>query len=85
VVDGAIVSATLGGEVVILDGKDGSIINTVDTVRTFTTLNKEIVGKGGSIDAHGISAGAGMVFINSGYGSFGQTPGNVLIALKPRQ
>jgi len=85
VVDGAIVSATLGGEVVILDGKDGSIINTVDTVRTFTTLNKEIVGKGGSIDAHGISAGAGMVFINSGYGSFGQTPGNVLIALKPKQ
>jgi len=85
VVDGAIVGATLGGEVVILDGKNGSVINTVDTVRTFTTLNKDIVGKGGSIDAHGISAGAGMVFINSGYGSFGQTPGNVLIALKPKQ
>ena len=85
VVDGAIVGATLGGEVVILDGKDGRVINTVDTVRTFATLNKDIVGKGGSIDAHGISAGAGMVFINSGYGSFGQTPGNVLIALKPKQ
>jgi len=25
-----------------------------------------------------------MLFINSGYGSFGQTPGNVLIALKPK-
>ena len=40
---------------------------------------------GGSIDAHSISAGAGMVFINSGYGSFGQTGGNVLIAYKPKK
>jgi polyvinyl alcohol dehydrogenase (cytochrome) len=46
------------------------------------TINK-VAGKGGSIDAHGISAGAGMVFINSGYGSFSQTPGNLFIALKP--
>ena len=84
-VDGAIVGATLGGEVIILDGADGHVINTIDTVQTFATLNKDVAGKGGSIDSHGISAGAGMVFINSGYGSFGQTPGNVLIALKPKQ
>jgi len=25
-----------------------------------------------------------MLFVNSGYGSFGQTPGNVLIAYRPR-
>ena len=84
VVDGAVVGATLGGEVIILDGADGHVINTIDTVRSFNVLNKDVVGKGGSIDSHGISAGAGMIFINSGYGSFGQTPGNVLIALKPK-
>ena len=85
VLDGAIVGATLGGEVIILDGADGHVINTIDTVRTYAALNKDVVGKGGSIDSHSISAGAGMLFINSGYGSFGQTPGNVLIALKPKQ
>lgn len=85
VLDGAVVGATLGGEVIILDGSDGHVINTIDTVRTFTALNKDVAGKGGSIDSHSISAGAGMLFINSGYGSFGQTPGNVLIALKPKQ
>jgi hypothetical protein len=26
---------------------------------------------------------AGMVFVTSGYGSFTQTPGNLLVALKP--
>ena len=66
------------------DGADGRVINRLDTVGAKTTLNKDIAGKGGSIDAHGLSAGAGMLFVNSGYGSFGQTPGNVLIAYRPR-
>ncbi len=84
VIDGATVGATLGGEVIILDNATGQVINRLDTVGPRTTLNKDIAGKGGSIDAHSISAGAGMLFINSGYGLFGQTPGNVLIAYRPR-
>lgn len=83
VIDGAVVGATLGGQVIILDGKSGSVISTLDTVGPRPTLNKEVAGKGGSIDSHSISAGAGMLFINSGYGSFSQTPGNVLIAYRP--
>jgi polyvinyl alcohol dehydrogenase (cytochrome) len=85
VVDGAIVGATLGGEVIILDGADGRVINRIDTVGPIATLNKDVDGKGGSADAHAISAGAGMIFINSGYGQFGQTGGNVLIAYKAKQ
>lgn len=85
VVDGAVIGATLGGEVIILDGADGRVINRIDTIGPVETLNKDVAGKGGSIDAHSISAGAGMVFINSGYGQFGQTGGNVLIAFKPKQ
>lgn len=84
VVDGALVGATLGGEVIILDGADGRVINRLDTIGPKTPLNKDVAGKGGSIDAHGLSAGAGMLFVNSGYGSFGQTPGNVLIAYRPK-
>jgi polyvinyl alcohol dehydrogenase (cytochrome) len=84
VVDGALVGATLGGEVIILDTEDGRVLNRLDTTGARNVLNKDVAGKGGSIDSHAISAGAGMIFINSGYGSFGQTPGNVLIAYKPK-
>jgi polyvinyl alcohol dehydrogenase (cytochrome) len=85
VVDGAIIGATLGGQVVIFDAKTGAVLNKFDTVGPTATLNKDVTGNGGSIDSHSISAGAGMVFINSGYGSFGQTGGNVLIAYKPKK
>jgi len=83
VVDGAVVGGTLGGQVIILDGKNGKVLKMIDTIGPAKTINTGVPGKGGSIDSHGISAGAGMIFINSGYGSFSQTPGNVLIALKP--
>ncbi|MDP3495791.1 MAG: PQQ-binding-like beta-propeller repeat protein [Hyphomonadaceae bacterium] len=85
VIDGAIVGATLGGQVFIFDATTGAVINRFDTVGPAKPLNKDVVGNGGSIDAHGISAGAGMIFINSGYGSFGQTGGNVLIAYRPKK
>jgi polyvinyl alcohol dehydrogenase (cytochrome) len=71
--------------VIILDGADGRVINRFDTVGPIATLNKDVAGKGGSIDAHAISAGAGMIFINSGYGQFGQTGGNVLIAYRAKK
>lgn len=61
------------------------MINKLDTVGPVTPINKDVAGKGGSIDSHGISAGAGMVFISSGYSAFGQTGGNALIAYKPKQ
>ncbi len=58
VIDGAIVGATLGGQVIILDGKTGAVIKTIDTIGPAATLNKDVAGKGGSIDSHGVSAGA---------------------------
>ena len=85
VIDGAVVGATLGGQVFILDSKTGALINKLDTVGPQKTLNSAVAGKGGSIDSHGVSAGMGMIFVNSGYGSFSQTPGNVLIAYKPKK
>jgi polyvinyl alcohol dehydrogenase (cytochrome) len=39
--------------------------------------------KGGSIDSASIYAANGMLLVNSGYGMFGQVPGNVLLAFKP--
>ena len=83
VVDGAVVVATLDGKIVVVDGKSGAVMKTVDTIGTMPTVNG-IAGHGGSIDSHAISAGDGMVFVTSGYGAFAQTPGNVLVALKPK-
>ena len=83
VIDGALVAGTLDGKVFVFDAKTGKILTTIDTVGPQTT-NNGVDGKGGSIEAHGLSAGNGMIFVNSGYGSFGQTAGNVLIALKPK-
>ena len=82
VVDGAVIGGTLDGRVLILDGATGKLMREIPTAGPIETRNG-VPGRGGSIDSHAISAGAGYVFISSGYGSFSQTPGNVLIALKP--
>ncbi|GAB1268424.1 hypothetical protein NBRC116493_16770 [Aurantivibrio infirmus] len=81
-VDGAVIAGTLGGEVFILDGENGKLINRIDTIGPVETIN-DVEASGGSIDSHGISAGAGLILINSGYRSFGQTAGNALIAYRP--
>ena len=78
------VAATLDAKVVVLDGKTGRVLTTVDTAGPVQTVNR-VPGRGGSIDAHALSAGAGMVFVTSGYGAFNQTPGNVIIALRPKR
>jgi polyvinyl alcohol dehydrogenase (cytochrome) len=83
VVDGALVTATLDGKVVILDDRTGAVLKTIDMVGPVKTVNG-VPGKGGSIDSHALSAGNGMIFVNAGYGGFSQTPGNVLVALRPK-
>ena len=82
VIDGAVIEGSLDGRLYVFDEKTGAKLWEQDTVRDQPGVNG-VEAKGGSIDAHGLSAGAGMVFVNAGYGAFGQTPGNVLIALKP--
>lgn len=83
-VDGAVVGGTLGGELVILDSTTGAVLNRLDTTGPKTAIN-EIATTGGSIDSHAISAGAGKIFVNSGYGLFSQTPGNALIAYRAKK
>lgn len=82
-VDGAVVAGTLGGEVMILDGKTGELLQRLDTLGPKRAIN-DVPAAGGSIDSHAISAGAGMIFVNSGYGLFNQTAGNALIAYRPK-
>ena len=55
----------------------------MSTLRDFRTLNG-VTGKGGSIDAASILGVNGLLIVGSGYGMFGQAPGNVLLAFKPK-
>lgn len=83
IVDGAIIQGSLDGRLFALDLKTGREIWTFDTLRDYATLNG-VPGKGGSIDAASIVAVNGLLFSGSGYGMFGQAPGNVLLAFKPK-
>ncbi|MFT6403334.1 MAG: polyvinyl alcohol dehydrogenase (cytochrome) [Pseudohongiellaceae bacterium] len=81
-VDGAVITGGLDGRVFIFNSDTGEQLFKFDTVIDFETVNG-VEGYGGSIDSHSISAGSGMVFVGSGYGSFSQVAGNVLLAFKP--
>ena len=59
--------------------KDGKVIWDFDTDREFETVNK-VAARGGTMDGPGPAIAGGMMFVSSGYGSWGGVPGNVLLA-----
>jgi polyvinyl alcohol dehydrogenase (cytochrome) len=82
IIDGTVVEGGLDGYLYVLDAKTGAQLWKFDTAIAYQGING-VAGKGGSIDAASISAGDGLLFVNSGYGMFSQTPGNVFLAFKP--
>jgi polyvinyl alcohol dehydrogenase (cytochrome) len=83
VVDGALIAGTLDGKLFAFDGATGEILKVIDTIGPVPTTNG-VEGKAGSIDSHAVAAGGGMVLVASGYASFRQTAGNVLMAFRPK-
>jgi polyvinyl alcohol dehydrogenase (cytochrome) len=55
-----------------------------NTVGEFETTDS-VKGKGGSIDGPAPVLAGGMLFVNSGYGMFGQIPGNLLLAFEVKK
>jgi polyvinyl alcohol dehydrogenase (cytochrome) len=84
VVDGAVIAGGLDGRLYVFDAKTGKLLATHDTAVAYQPVNG-IEGRGGSIDAAGPFAGDGMLFVSSGYASFGQQAGNVLVAFRPKR
>ncbi|WP_372784628.1 PQQ-binding-like beta-propeller repeat protein [Phenylobacterium sp.] len=84
VIDGTVIQGGVDGFLYVLDGRNGRLLWKFDTAQTFTGING-VAGKGGSIDAGGVMAGHGMLFVTSGYGLYGETPGNVLLAFAPKE
>lgn len=79
-----IVTGGLDGRVYVLEKATGKLMQTIDTARDFDTVNG-VKGNGASVDNASIVAANGTVFVNSGYGLFGQGAGNVMIALRPKK
>ncbi len=79
-----VITGGLDGWLYILDKHTGREVSKVNTARAYETVNG-VEGNGGSIDNASIIATHGMLIVNSGYGMFGQAPGNVMIAFKPKK
>ena len=58
---------------------DGKVIFDYDTAHEYQTVNG-FPGKGGALDVGGPVIANGMIFVNSGYASWGGMPGNVVLA-----
>ncbi len=82
VIDGVVIAATLDGTIHALDAVTGKLLWKQVTAQPYETLNG-VPGKGGAIDSASLYAANGLLMTNSGYGSFGQAPGNVILAFKP--
>ncbi len=79
VIPGIVFAGGLDGWIRAHDADDGRVLWGFDTARELATVNG-VPGKGGAIDGPGPVVARGMLFVNSGYGQFGQMPGNLLLA-----
>jgi polyvinyl alcohol dehydrogenase (cytochrome) len=78
-IPGVVFSGATDGMLRAYDARDGKVIWEFATAREFPTING-VTARGGSINGPGPTIVGGMVYTNSGYGAFGQMPGNVLLA-----
>ena len=76
-----LLAGALNGRVFAFDRRDGTIRWQFATNRSFDTVNG-IGGHGGAIDSPGVVAVDDLVIVTSGYGMFGQMPGNVLLVFQ---
>jgi polyvinyl alcohol dehydrogenase (cytochrome) len=83
VIDGTVIAGGLDGWLRVFDEKTGQVLWTYDTAHDFDALNG-VKGHGGSIDTASIVGVNGLLLVNSGYGMFGQAPGNMMLAFRPK-
>lgn len=81
VVNDLIFASSLDGRIRALAVRDGTLRWDFETARPFEAVNG-VEAHGGSIDVAGVQAVGRMVYVQSGYGMFGQLPGNVLLAFE---
>jgi polyvinyl alcohol dehydrogenase (cytochrome) len=78
-IPGVVFSGSFDGGIRAFSSRDGSVLWEFDTNRDFDTVNG-VKARGASIGGPGPVIVDGMLYVNSGYGSTGGRPGNVLLA-----
>jgi polyvinyl alcohol dehydrogenase (cytochrome) len=79
VIPGMVFAGSLDGHMRAYSAKDGKVLWDFNTARDYEAVNG-IKARGGSLDGPAPVIADGMLYVNSGYGMFGQTEGNVLLA-----
>jgi polyvinyl alcohol dehydrogenase (cytochrome) len=78
-IPGVVFSGSLDGHLRAYDSATGTVLWDVNTVNEYDTVNR-VQARGGSMNGPGATIAGGMLFVNSGYGSLGFMPGNVVLA-----
>jgi polyvinyl alcohol dehydrogenase (cytochrome) len=71
-------AGALDGKLRIIDAASGKALRTIDTNNAYRATNG-VEGHGGAIDVAGAVVNGSQLFVLSGYGMFGQMPGNMLL------
>jgi len=77
--NGVVYAGALDGKLRMIDAQNGELLKIIDTKRGYDADNG-VKGHGGAIDLSGVVIDGKRLFVYSGYGMFGQMPGNVLLA-----
>ena len=83
-VDGAVVTGTTQGMLRIFDNETGKVLFEYQTNTAFPNTVNGLEGHGGGLDSAPYVAGDGTLFVQSGYARFGEPPGNMLLAFRPK-
>jgi polyvinyl alcohol dehydrogenase (cytochrome) len=78
VANGVVYAGALDGKLRMLDAESGRLLRVIETNRAWTGSNG-VEGHGGAIDVGGALVDGDQLFVLSGYGMFGQMPGNMLL------
>jgi polyvinyl alcohol dehydrogenase (cytochrome) len=78
-IPGVVFSGSVDGHLRAYRSDTGEVIWDFDTAREYDTVNGGKA-RGGSLDGGGPAVAGGIVYVNSGNGSLGGMPGNVLLA-----
>jgi len=76
--NGVVYAGALDGKLRLIDSRSGKVLRVIDTNRAYHGSNG-VEGHGGAIDVGGAIVNGDQLYISTGYGMFGQMPGNVLL------
>jgi len=83
VANGVVYAGALDGKLRLFDARNGKLLRVIETSLPYQASNG-VAGHGGAIDVGGALVNGNQLFVMSGYGMFGQMPGNMLLVYGPR-